>query len=138
MSEMVPSPEPQHEPRWVDTAISRLLRGGVLVSIAVVLIGLVFTFIHHPQYVRSKTALGELTDAAAVYPHTIGDVLQQIRDGRGQAMVLLGLLLLIATPVARVAFSIVAFALEKDRLYVGITVVVLMLLLLSFALGANG
>ena len=129
---------PQHEPQWVDPAISRLLRGGVLVSIAVVLIGLVFTFIHHPQYVTSKTALGELTDASAKYPHTIGDVLQQIRDGRGQAMVLLGLLLLIATPVARVAFSIVAFALEKDRLYVGITVVVLALLLLSFALGANG
>ena len=51
---------------------------------------------------------------------------------------MLGLLLLIATPVARVAFSIVAFALEGDRLYVAITAVVLALLVLSFAVGAAG
>jgi uncharacterized membrane protein len=137
MSEL-PSESPRHEPQWVDTAISRLLRGGVLVSITVVLIGLMFTFIHHPQYVTSKTALGELTDAGALYPHTIRGVAIQIRAGRGQAMVMLGLLLLIATPVTRVAFSILAFALERDRLYVAITVVVLALLFVSFAIGAAG
>jgi len=126
------------EPRWVDTAISHLLRIGVLVSISVVLIGLAFTFLHHPQYVTSRTALGGLTDARAMYPHTIGDVARQIRDGHGQAIVMLGLLLLVATPVARVAFSILAFAIERDRLYVAITAGVLTLLLVSFAIGAAG
>ena len=129
---------PQHEPQWVDTAISRLLRIGVVVSMAVVMIGLVFTFVHHPQYVRSKTELGRLTDAGAIYPHRLGDVAKQLRQGHGQAMVMLGLLLLIATPVARVAFSILAFAVGRDRLYITITTVVLLLLLLSFVIGAAG
>jgi len=127
---------PQHEPVWVDVAISNLLRTGVVISMAVVVIGLVFTFIHHPQYVRSRTALGRLTDAGVVYPHRLRDVATQIRHGRGQAIVMLGLLMLIATPVARVAFSVVAFALERDRLYVTITLVVLGLLIVSFVIGA--
>jgi uncharacterized membrane protein len=138
MSDSLTNAAPQHEPRWVNAAISRLLRGGVLVSVTVVVTGLAFTFAHHPQYASSKTALGELTSASAVYPHAIGEVVAQVREGRGQAMVMLGLLLLIATPVLRVAFSIVAFALERDRLYVAITGVVLTLLLVSFAIGASG
>jgi uncharacterized membrane protein len=129
---------PEHEPEWVDTAISRLLRTGVVVSMAVVIIGLAFTFIHHPQYVRSTSALGRLTDPGAMYPHRLNEVAGQIRSGRGQAIVMLGLLMLIATPVTRVAFSIVAFALERDRLYVAITAAVLLLLVVSFAIGAAG
>ena len=46
-----------------------------------------------------------------------------------------GLLLLIATPVTRVAVSIFAFVYEKDRVFVIITIIVLSLLLLSFFLG---
>ena len=133
---MIDEEAPQHEPLWVDIAISNLLRGGVLLSVGVIVIGLTLSFIHHPQYVRSKTDLAHLTDAGTVYPHTLGDVFSRIRDARGQAIVMLGLLLLIATPVARVAFSIAAFAIERDRLYVLITIAVLTLLLLSFAIGA--
>ena len=48
-----------------------------------------------------------------------------------EAVILIGLLLLIATPVARVIFSLVAFALEKDRVYVAITAAVLTILLYS-------
>ncbi len=40
-------------------------------------------------------------------------------------------MLLIATPVARVAFSIIGFAMERDWLYIGVTIIVLVLLLLS-------
>ena len=53
------------------------------------------------------------------------------RDGRGRGWIQLGLLVLIATPIARVAFCIVAFALEHDRLYVLFTVIVLIVLLYS-------
>jgi uncharacterized membrane protein len=48
----------------------------------------------------------------------------------------LGLLLLIATPIARVAFSLVAFMLERDRTYVVITAIVLTILLYSLVSGA--
>jgi uncharacterized membrane protein len=45
----------------------------------------------------------------------------------------LGILILIATPVARVAFSVFAFAEERDRMYVIVTLIVLALLLFSLS-----
>jgi uncharacterized membrane protein len=126
------------EPRWVDQMIAYVLRGGVTISILVVLAGLVITFVHHREYFRSRPALGALTNPGASYPSSISAVIEGVRAGRGQAIVTLGLLLLIATPVARVAVSIAVFVIERDRLYVVITAVVLALLLLSFVLGASG
>ena len=126
------------EPPWVDVAISRLLRGGVTISIAIVLSGVLITFWHHPTYLSSRPALGQLTGPAAVFPHTIPAVLHGAARRQGQAIVMIGLLLLIATPVARVAFSIVVFALQGDRLYVAITTTVLILLIISFVVGAAG
>jgi len=61
-----------------------------------------------------------------------------VRDAltlRGRGIIQLGLLLLIATPVARVAFSVAAFALQRDRLYVVVTLVVLAILLYSLTSG---
>jgi uncharacterized membrane protein len=49
----------------------------------------------------------------------------------GRGIIQLGLLFLIATPVARVAFAIYGFAAEGDRLYVGFTIIVLVVLLYS-------
>lgn len=48
--------------------------------------------------------------------------------GRGRGLIQLGLLILIATPVARVVFSVFAFAQQKDRLSVGVTLLVLAIL----------
>ena len=56
----------------------------------------------------------------------------------GQAVIVLGLILLIATPVVRVAVSTAAFAQQRDRAYVAITLVVLALLGVSFVLGKAG
>ena len=62
---------------------------------------------------------------------TISGVIQSVISGRGRGLIQLGLLLLIATPIARVAFSIVGFALERDRMYVVFTLIVLAILLYS-------
>lgn len=124
-----------HEPPWADTAISALLRGGVLLSVSIIVIGLVLTFLSNPSYVTSRDALGTLTNANHTYPHSIREVLSGARASEGEAVVMIGLLLLVATPVMRVAFSIVVFLLTRDRLYVAITSIVLLLLLASFALG---
>ena len=128
----------EHEPRWVDTAISVLLRGGVFLSTAVVILGVVLTFVHHPQYVSDRTALTELVDPAGSYPHNVREVLSGARGRHGQSIVMIGLLLLVATPVARVAFSIVVFLIERDGMYAAMTAVVLFLLLLSLFLGIAG
>jgi uncharacterized membrane protein len=47
------------------------------------------------------------------------------------AIAQLGLITLLATPVARVAASVVGFALERDRVYAAITTAVLLILLIS-------
>lgn len=127
---------PPRDPEWVETLISNLLRIGVTVSVAIVLAGIIFTFVHHPEYFSSRPALGHLIDAKRDYTSSIPAVLRGVATQRGQAIAMLGILLLIATPVARVAVSIAIFIVERDRLYIAMTSVVLFLLLLSFVLGA--
>ena len=52
-------------------------------------------------------------------------------DWRGRGIIELGLLTLLATPIARVVFSVYAFIRQRDRLYVGVTLIVLAVLLYS-------
>ncbi len=119
----------------IERLISIVLRTGVLLSMAVIVSGVALTFVHHPDYFRSRPALGELTSAGATYPHTLRDVAHDAREGRGQAIAMVGILLLIATPIVRVAMSTALFAMEKDKLYASITLVVLILLLVSLLTG---
>lgn len=128
-------PDCSHRVRQVELLISVLLRVGVSISLTVVVLGTIFTFAHHRDYLSSRTALPEITGDAAKFPRTIGQVVAGVRDLQGRSIVLLGLLLLIATPVLRVAVSIFAFVYEHDRTYVIITSIVLALLLVSFVLG---
>jgi uncharacterized membrane protein len=62
---------------------------------------------------------------------TISGILREALAFQGRGIIQLGLLLLIATPVARVALSIVGFAAERDRMYVGFAAIVLVILLYS-------
>ena len=69
-----------------------------------------------------------------VDPADFSDLPDRLRSLQPLAITQLGLLVLIATPVVRVAFSVVGFALERDRLYVAITLAVLSVLLGSLLL----
>ncbi len=118
--------------------VSRMLLGGVAISMATVFLGLLVMFAHHPDYLRSAADLRRLTSPGAASPKTIADVARGVVAGRGQAVVTLGLLLLIATPILRVAVSAIAFALQRDRIYTAISAAVLAVLLISFLLGKAG
>ena len=61
--------------------------------------------------------------------------MKEVLAFRGRGLIQFGLLLLIATPVARVAFSVAAFAIQRDRLYVVVTLIVLAILTYSLAGG---
>lgn len=128
---------PPLDPRTerVERIISVVLRSGVALSLTLIAAGTILSFVHHPTYVRSADDLRHLTWPGAAFPHTLHDVVQGLRVWHGQAVVVVGLLVLVATPVARVAISIVLFFLTRDRAFVIITTVVLALLLLSFFLG---
>jgi uncharacterized membrane protein len=113
--------------RDVESIIGSLLRVGVLLAAAVVMTGgLIYTARHGFERVDYRVFHGEprnLTEMHGIF----GEALKF--DSRG--IIQLGLLLLIATPVARVAFSIVGFAVERDRMYVAFTALVLAVLLYS-------
>jgi uncharacterized membrane protein len=131
-----PAASPPPPPGFIERLISNLLRIVVVSSLLVVFVGETLSFAHHHDYLTHPPALQRLTTPGAAFPNTIEKVVSSAARGQGQAVVLIGLLLLIATPVMRVAVSILGFAHQRDLRYVLITSVVLALLILSFFLGA--
>jgi uncharacterized membrane protein len=118
--------------------ISITLRAGVIVSLALILCGTLVTFTHHPQYLASETDLARLTTPGAAFPHTLADLAAGLADFRGQAIVVAGLVVLIATPVMRVAISVLVFLADRDYAFVAITTTVFAILIASFLLGRSG
>jgi uncharacterized membrane protein len=104
-----------------------LLRAGVLTAAFFVVLGGLLFFIQHPKEIFDYTLFkGEPERLRKV--HTI---VKEALNFRGRAVIQFGLLLLIATPVARVIFSFVGFFFEKDWVYVVITIFVLIILVAS-------
>jgi len=119
-------PQPWRD-RRMELILGNLLRSGVLLSAAVVLWGgSIYLFRHAHEPANYRVFLGEPSEF-----RTIRGVIQSVINGRGRGLIQLGLLLLIATPIARVAFSVVGFTIERDRMYVGFTLIVLAILLYS-------
>ena len=110
-----------------DALLGNVLRWGVITAAAVVALGAaVFLVRHGSERPLYDVFRGEPTDLKTV-PGIVGEAW----SGRGRGLIQLGLLLLIATPVARVILSVGIFALQRDRRYVLITLIVLTGLLYS-------
>ncbi|MEI8233426.1 MAG: DUF1634 domain-containing protein [Verrucomicrobiota bacterium] len=125
----------------VELIISELLRWGVAMSLVLLTAGTILCFVRTCDYGQAGGTAADFHRLLAqrhAPPATLHATVRGILRLQGEALLLSGLFLLIATPVLRVAVSIVAFACEKDRAFVCITTVVLLLLLLSFALGKAG
>lgn len=109
--------------------IGWILRGGVIASASVTLLGLLLL----------PFRPGGLTDhRLETFPHTLGEVWAGLVGFHPQAIIALGLLLLIATPVITVTTSAIAFSMERDRRFALIALTVLAILITSFLLGRNG
>lgn len=111
----------------VETIVGNLLRVGVILSALIILAGgVVFLVRHGTEPANYRIFRGEPSDLR----HVRGIVRTAV-GLRGRGIIQLGLLLLIATPIARVAFSLFGFAEEKDRMYMAFTGIVLTILLYS-------
>ena len=115
----------------IEVVIANLLRAGVTLAAGVVLVGAAVFLVRHglaPTHYRAFA--GEPSDL-----REWKGIVRSALSFRGRGIIQLGILFLIATPVARVLFSAVAFALERDWLYVGVASAVLAVLMYSL-LGA--
>jgi uncharacterized membrane protein len=119
------------ESRWsderVEEVMGNLLRGGVSLAAAVVLMGGIFYLIrYHSTSPGYRVFRGEPADLRSV-----SGILADAIELRSRGLIQLGLLLLVATPVARVVFSVFAFARQHDLTYVVLTLIVLAVLIYS-------
>jgi uncharacterized membrane protein len=105
--------------------ISRVLRFGVIFAAAIIFLGLVVFVVMRPS--SGPTSLDQLLHSgeAPVSPHGI---IRGVAKGDAIALIQLGVLALILTPITRVAMSIVLFSAERDGVFVLITSVVLAVL----------
>ena len=113
----------------LEVIISVLLRTGVSIAATVVLLGGICFLSEHGHEQPTYQAFH---GTAKTY-RSISGVIHAARPSNCQAVIQLGLLLLILTPIARVAFSLAGFALEHDRTYVMLTSIVLLILIYSLA-----
>ena len=108
----------------MDLIVGNLLRAGVILSGSIVFIGgLVYLFRHGMEAPAYHVFRGEPTDLRSVR-----GIWNEAFALRGRGIIQLGLLLLIATPVARVAYLVYAFARQQDFLYTAVALAVLGLL----------
>jgi len=118
----------------MDEIMGGLLRTGVVLAAAIVLVGgVVYLTRHRVPVTDYRVFQGEPGDLRSV-----SGIFHEALEFHGRGLIQLGLLVLIATPVARVAFSFFAFLYERDWTYVLVTLFVLGLLVYSLFGGHAG
>lgn len=115
--------------RWTDyrleQIIGNLLRAGVVIAAVVVLAGGVLYLMQHGAAHADYHQFNSVPEGL----RSVSGVLHSVLTLDSAGIIQLGLLLLILTPIARVVFSALGFAMEGDRMYVAITLLVLAVLL---------
>ncbi|ETY74705.1 DUF1634 domain-containing protein [Lactiplantibacillus fabifermentans] len=123
----MPKDSKAKEMHQVEMMIGYILRIGVVVSAIVIVIGIIMMLVQgtggYPNGVQPTGFRSIFNGVMALKPY---------------AVMMFGLFLLILTPTLRVAVSIYAFAVERDRLYVWITTIVLIILIVASVIGYLG
>jgi uncharacterized membrane protein len=132
--------EPPAGVRRLEAAVAVVLRIGVTISSMLLVVGTVVTLVASSTSRQARQTVASLR-AGAAHPtglaiaRNVGDVVHGLRHLQGPDVVILGVAVLVLTPIVRVAVSLAVYAAERDGRFVAITAVVLAMLLASFALG---
>jgi uncharacterized membrane protein len=114
--------------------LGQVLRAGTIISISIVFIGGILYLIRHGHSIANYKVFNGIPDFVQ---HPSG-IIYGILNIKGQAIIQFGIVLLIATPIMRVVFSTIGFVLEKDYMYVAISLVVLSIIFFSMMTGRAG
>jgi len=117
--------------RMLATILRYTLRIGVMASAVVVLAGGVLDLANNAFTLADYRTF----HATSTYSRTLPGIFENALALNSYGIIQLGLLVLVATPVLRVLFSVIAFAIERDILYVVATLIVLGVLLYSLFTG---
>jgi uncharacterized membrane protein len=118
----------------LDVMISNVLRTGVLLALAIVVTGGVLYLMQHgPERETFSSFAGERSDL-----RTFGGIIRSGMQLKSEALIQIGLLVLIATPIVRVALAAAGFAFERDGLYVVVSLIVLSILMASIFTASGG
>jgi uncharacterized membrane protein len=131
----------RQEDQRMEIAMGMLLRIGVVLAAVLVAIGGVLVLRHPgspvPNYTVFHPPVKHAASPSANVPfRSISGVLGQLHTGSGGSIIALGLLVLVATPIARVIFAIIGFARERDLLYTVVSLIVLGILAFSLVHGS--
>lgn len=127
----------------IELLIAQLLRAGVILSFLVLAIGIGAVVITG-QTGYEQIRLDDVNSIVGYhtghppFPNSLSDIVTGFAEFKPYAIIALGLVVLIAIPVLRVAVSVIAFAVERDLVYVLITAFVFAMLILSFLIGEVG
>lgn len=118
----------------IQLLLAQVLRAGTIISISIVFFGGILYLYRHGETITDYRVFKGIPPFVA---HASG-----LFDGalrlKGQAIIQIGIILLIATPIVRVIFSAIGFVIEKDYLYMGISILVLLIIFASMLSGHAG
>jgi len=115
----------------LNRSVGNLLRLGVILSVITSLIGFVKLFMEGFKMPRKYKLLDMGTSSEKVWGH----FWETLCKGEGMAIIQLGILMLIFTPLMRIIFALIGYLKEKDYLYVTISSIVLIIMVISFVTG---
>ena len=118
----------------MQSLLGHVLRAGTVISITIVFFGGILYLYRHGHSIANYKDFKGTPD----FVHQAASLFSGAFSLKGQAIIQLGIILLIATPIVRVTFSAIGFVFEKDYLYVGISLLVLLIIFISTLSGHAG
>ncbi|ROI00326.1 DUF1634 domain-containing protein [Chryseobacterium daecheongense] len=115
----------------LNRSVGNLLRLGVILSVITSLIGFIKLFLEGFKMPKNYSAFDIGTSSEKVWGHFWNSLCK----GEGMAIIQLGILLLIFTPLMRIVFALIGYLKEKDYKYVLISSIVLVIMAISFFTG---
>lgn len=127
--------------RDVEQYIGKLLRYGVILACTITTLGGIIYILQTDrsmsEVVSSFKAIpnGSFFAGSEEYLRRLKTIIPQVLNLDGAAIIQLGVIVLIATPILRVAFSAISFLIERDYMYVFITLIVLSVIMANLVFG---
>jgi uncharacterized membrane protein len=123
------------QPHGIRASVGRVLRAGVAISATMLAAGYVVALLRSPRRLTSHVVERAHLAGNVPFPHSFPALWDALGHGSGDAVIVLGILLLILTPVAGLVAAVVGFAVRRDWMFAAISLTVLLVITTSAIVG---